>query len=102
MKHTIKSLMLQRQRLYGTAQMQLHTRVCTGFLHACENVLRVTCDGVLSSLTYCTCVLHEGLHTHMCYLSGYKLATSMYVCVLFVCMCNKSINVDTFTKHLYT
>ena len=49
---------------YGTAQMQLHTRmrvlVC---LHTRVNMLLVTCDGVLTSLTYCTCVLHEELHT---------------------------------------
>ena len=46
---------------------------------ACVNMLPVTCDGVLVSFTYCTLMLHEGLHTCMCYSSGYKLATCMYV-----------------------
>ena len=67
--------------MYGTTQMQLHTHtrvlVC---LHVCVNMLPVMCDGVLASLTYCTRVLHEGQHTHMCNLSGYKLATRVYVC----------------------
>ena len=71
---------------YSTAQMQLHTcahvLVC---LHACVNMLPVMCYGVLASLAYCTRMLHEGLRTHMCYLSGYKLATRVYVCYSGVC-----------------
>ena len=47
---------------YGTAQMQLHTRVrvlvCQ---HACVNMLSITCDGVLASLAYC-----KSRHTVMC------------------------------------
>ena len=83
---------------YSTAQMQLYTHMCVLVsLHACVNMLPVTCDGVLMSLTYYTCVLHEGLHTRMCYSSGYKLATRVYVCT-----CNASINVHTFYKTLYT
>ena len=67
--------------MYSTAQMQLHTRVrvLVG-LHTCVNMLSVMCDGVLVSLTYCTRVLHKGQHTRMCYSSGYKLATRVYVC----------------------
>ena len=68
---------------YGTTQMQLHT--CARVLlyqHACANMLSVTCDGVLASLTYCTHVLHEGLHTSMCYSSGYSCVrvTRVYNC----------------------
>ena len=65
--------------------------------HVCVNMLSVTCDGVLTSLTYCTCVLHEGLHTFMCYLSGYKLITHMYV--LLVCTTVHVIHLH-FTKNL--
>ena len=67
-------------RIYSTAQMQLHMHayilVCQ---HACVNMLPVMCDGILVSLTYCARMLHEGLHTRMCYSSGYKLATRVYV-----------------------
>ena len=86
--------------MYGTAQMQLYT--CAHVLvcqHACVNMLPVTCDGALASLTYCTHVLHEGLHTCMCYLSGYKPATCVYV--LLMCTTVHVIHVH-FTKHLYT
>ena len=66
---------------YGTAQMQLHTHAhVLVSLHVCVNLLPITCDGVLASLTSCTHVLHEGLHTCMCYLSGYELATRVYMC----------------------
>ena len=63
--------------------MQLHT--CVRVLlcqHVCANMLPVTCDGVLTSLTYCTCMLHEGLHTRMCYSSEYSRVrvTHMYNC----------------------
>ena len=65
--------------MYGTTQMQLHTCACVLVCqHACVNMLPITCDGVLRSLTCYTHVLHEGLHTHMCYLSRYKLATTCY------------------------
>ena len=72
--------------------MQLHTRmlvlVCQ---HACVNVLSVMCDGVLVSLIYCACVLHEGLHRGTCYSSGYKLASCMYVSThVYDCTCNTS------------
>ena len=69
--------------MYGTTQMQLHT--CARVLvcqHACVNMLPITCDGVLRSLTCYTHVLHEGLHTHMCYSSRYKLATRMNVLLM--------------------
>ena len=86
--------------IYGTAQIQLHTHarvlVCQ---HACVNMLSIMCDGVLVSLTYCTHMLHEGLHTHMCCSSEYKLATHVYM--LFACttVCVMHLH---FTKHLYT
>ena len=80
--------------------MQLHTRshvlVCQ---HSCVNMLPITCDGVLASLTYCTRMLHEGLHTRMCYLSGYKLATLVYV--LLVCTTVHVIHLH-FKNNLYT
>ena len=86
--------------LYGTTQMQLHTRarvlVCQ---HACVNLLHVTCVGVLMSFTYCTHVLHMGLHTHMCYSSGYKLATCVYMLLACRTVCVIHLH---FTKHLYT
>ena len=56
---------------YGTTQIQLHTRTCTGLSHACANMCPVTSDGTLVSLTYCTRVLHEGLHTRVWCSSGY-------------------------------
>ena len=50
---------------YGTTQMQLHTRMrVLDCPHACASMCPVMSDGTLASLTYCTCVLHEGLHTH--------------------------------------
>ena len=79
---------LDRIAKYGTAQMQLHARtrvlLCQ---HTCVNMLPVTCDGVLASLIYCTRVLHKGLHTRMCYSSGYSR-----VCVtrVYNCTCNTS------------
>ena len=80
---------------YGTTtQIQLHT--CAQALlcqHACVNMLPVTCDGVLASLTYCTCVLHEGLHTRMCYSSAYSCVR---VTRMYNCMCNTS----TFYKKI--
>ena len=66
--------------------------------HVYVNMLPITCDGVLACLTYCTQVLHEGLHTLMCYSSGYKLATRVYV--LLTCMTVHVIHLH-FTKHLY-
>ena len=57
---------------YSTAQMQFHTRACVlACPHTCANMCPVTSDGTLTSLTYCTHVLHEGLHTRVCYSSGY-------------------------------
>ena len=68
--------------------MQLHTRARVLFCqHACANILPITCDGVLASLTYCTCVLHDGLHTRMCYLSGYS---RVRVTRMYNCMCDTS------------
>ena len=77
--------------------MQLHTgtRVLVR-QHACVNMLPVMCDGVLASLTYCTCVLHEGLHTRMCYSSRYKLATCVYM--LLACTTISVIHLLTFYK----
>ena len=66
--------------------------------HACVNMLPIKCDGVLVSLTYFTRVLHEGLHTRMCYLSGYKLATHMYV--LLACTTIRVIHLHII-KNLY-
>ena len=61
--------------IYSTAQMQLNTCACVlVFQHAGVNMLTITCNGVLASLTYCTSMLHEELHTCMCYLSGYSTA----------------------------
>ena len=80
--------------------MQLHSSarvlVCK---HACVNMLPVTCDGVLASLTYSTCMLHERLHTLMCYSSEYKLATHVYVLLECTTVCIIHLH---FTKHLYT
>ena len=77
--------------------MQFHTCVCVLVcLHAYVNMLPVMCDGVLP--TYCTHVLHEGLHTHMCYSSGYKLATHVCMCYSHVCVYIHKINVNTFYK----
>ena len=55
-----------------------------GLLARLCKVVTVMCYGVVVSLTYYTCVLHEGLHKCMCYSSGYKLATHMYM--LLACM----------------
>ena len=93
---TMKIFSLKNSNLYdmsyGTAQMQLHTcahvLVC---LHMCVKMLPITCDGVLVSLTYCTHVLHKGLHTCMCYSSGYKLATRVYMCYSGVCVMHPSL-----------
>ena len=77
--------------------MQLHTRACVLVCqHACVNLLPVTCNGVLASLTYCTHMLLEGLHTRMCYSNGYKLATGVYV--LLVCTTAHVIHLH-FTKN---
>ena len=79
--------------------MQLHTRMCVLVCqHACATMLPVMCDGVLASLTYCTRVLHEGLHTRMCYSSGYKLVTHVYM--LLACTTVSVIHLH-FTKYLY-
>ena len=67
--------------------------------HACVNMLSIMYDGVLVSLTYCTCVLHEGLHTRTCYLSGYKLATHVYV--FLACTTVRVIHLCTFYKIIY-
>ena len=65
--------------------------------NTCVNMLPVMCDGVLASLTYCTRVLHEGLHTRMCYSSGYELATQVYV--LLACTTVHIIHLGTFYKN---
>ena len=87
---------------YGTAQIQLHTRTHTGLLarvSTCYPLCVMEYSRV--SLTVHMIVLHEVLHTRMCYSSGYKLATR-HVRVLLACMCNTSINVDTFyTTFIY-
>ena len=55
-----------------TTQMQLHTHAhVLAYPHACANMCPVTSDRTLVSLTYCTQVLHEGLHTRVCCSSGY-------------------------------
>ena len=60
--------------IYGTVQMQLHTRVrLLACPHACASFCPVTSNGTLVSLTYCTHVLHEGLHTRVC-------CSSKYIC----------------------
>ena len=58
--------------MYSTAQMQLHTRAhVLACPHACANMCLVTSDGTLVSLTYCTCMLHKGLHICVWCLNGY-------------------------------
>ena len=58
--------------VYGTAQMRLCTCVCVlSFPHVCANMCPVMSNGTLTSLTYCTRMLHKGLHTRVCCLSGY-------------------------------
>ena len=55
-----------------TTPMQLHTRAYVlAYSHACANMCPVMSDGTLASLTYCTQVLHEGLHTRVGCSSGY-------------------------------
>ena len=76
---------------------QLHARAYVlVYQHMCVNMLPFMCDRVLASLTYCTRMLHEGLHTRMCYSSGYKLVAHMYV--LFACTTVRMIHVH-FTKN---
>ena len=59
-------LLLLKYCNYGTAQMQLHIRArVLLYQHMCANMLPFTCDEGLASPTYCTHVLHEGLHTRV-------------------------------------
>ena len=52
--------------------MQLHTLAYVlACPHTCANMCPITSEGTLTSLTYCTHVLHKGLHTCICSLSGY-------------------------------
>ena len=72
-KSTVSKYVDGAENIYAAAQMQLHTHACVLLCqHVSANMLPVTCDGVLASLTYCTRVLHEGLHTRMCYSGGYS------------------------------
>ena len=64
--------------------------------HTCANMCPITSDGTLVSLTYCTRVLHEGLHTRVCCSSGY-----IHICYSLVAyMQQTEPQKDSFTGRL--
>ena len=87
---------------YGTTQMQLHTSVhVLVCLHACVNMLPVTCDGVRKSHLLYTSVTRGAAHMHVL-LECIQICYSL-VHVLLTCTCNTFIKLMLihFTKHLY-